>query len=184
MVSQSSASMRQLPLATRLYFWWDSQPPGHGAALDEMVRAIGAGDRQTVRGALVKLRKGEIRDPSSPESILNPMPVHYSPSHKRYYNFASVNREIVAAQVPASALEFAIQRLLTVARNLESALGKDGLAISAQQYLKNADTRALIRQLPIEAMWSVQGTALRIAQAKQLLMIEEATRDDDELDEC
>ena len=169
-------SRRPLSQEAHLFFWWDSQPPGHGATMHEMMQEIGAHDPQIVRNALVKLRKGEVPDPSSRGSTLRPLPIRYSPDHDRYFDLAKVNHDVVASQVPRSVVVSIVKRLLTQALNLESALGKDGLAMSAEQYLDNEDTKELIRQLPMETMWSLHGTTFKITQAKQLLAIEEATR--------
>lgn len=165
----------QLSLDAQLFFWWDSLAPGRGATMDEMLSITGVTDPQIIRNALVRLRKGEVRDPSS-SGTLRPRPIRYNTADQRYYDLSKVTPDLVASQVPGRVLAEAVKELLTRAITLESAIGADGLAISAEQYLSDPELRQLISQLPIPTAWRVHEIVLRIAQARQILAIEDARR--------
>lgn len=162
-----------LSLDAQLFFWWDSLPPGRGVTMSEMCQILGVADPQMIRNSLVRLRKGIVRDPSS-KGRLQPKPIRYNTADAKYYDLMHSTPNTVAAQIPGNILAETVKELLVRALTLENALG--GLALSAQQYLDHDDLRALIAQLPTDIMWRVHDTFLRIAQARQLLALEEARR--------
>lgn len=162
-----------LSLDAQLFFWWESLPPGRGVTMAEMCRVMSVNDPQLIRNSLVRLRKGIVRDPSSP-GVLQPKPVRYNTADANYYDLSRVTPDLVASQVPGQIIAQTVSELLNRALTLESALG--GLALSAQQLLSHDDLRALIAQLPTETAWRVHDTFLRIAQARQLLALEEVRR--------
>lgn len=163
----------QLSLDAQLFFWWDSLPPGRGSTMDEMQSTTGVTDPQIIRNALVRLRRGKVKDPSS-SGRLRPRPIRYNTRDGRYYDLSRVTPELVASQVPGMVLADIVKQLLTRAITLESAMGPDGLALSAEQYLSDPELRELIGQLPIRDAWKVHGVVVHITEARQLLAIEEA----------
>ena len=171
---------RRASLDVRLFFWWDALPPGTAVTMNEMLDAMHVNDAQTIRSSLTRLRKGGVRDPSG-EGHLVPKPIRFDWASHRYYDLSKSTPDTVAAQVPGRILAERMAELLTRALTLESALGSDGLALSASQYLANDDIKELIRQLPTEAMWNVHGVIQELAKARQLLAIEEATRQQESL---
>lgn len=160
-------------LELRLFAYWDEVlPPGYAATMDEMLEAMEISDPQAIRNALVRLRKGRVTDAAGKR--LKAIPVRYHSGKKAYYNFAKVTPENVAENIPEHILSKQIDHILTRAFTLESAMGKDGLALSAQQLLGDNDLKNLISQLPIDLTWQVHGTFLRIAQARQLIALTDA----------
>lgn len=141
--------------------------------MNEMCRVMGVHDPQLIRNSLVRLRKGNVRDPSS-RGLLQPKPVRYNAADANYYDLSRVTPDLVASQVPGQIIAKTVSELLNRALTLESALG--GLALSAQQLLSHDDLRALIAQLPTETAWRVHDTFLRIAQARQLIALEDVRR--------
>jgi hypothetical protein len=166
----------QLSLDAQLFFWWDSLLPGHGATMGEMQSITGVADPQSIRNALVRLRKGEVKDPSSSKETLRRRPIRYNTKDRRYYDLSRVTGNLVASQVPGMILAEAVRELVTRAITLESAMGADGLALSAEEYLSDPELRELIGQLPIRDAWKVHEIIFHITQARQLLAIEEARR--------
>lgn len=163
-------------LEVRLFFWWDNLAPGSAVTMQEMMNAMGTTEPQVIRNALVRLRRGLVRDPSSATENLVPRPIRYDQASGRYYDLSKVPPDLVASEIPGRVLTRQISELLHRAFTLEQALGEHGLALSAQQYLQNPDIRHLISQLPTETMWHVVDTVERLARARHLLAIEQATR--------
>ena len=155
-------------LDVRLFFWWDSLPPGRAVTMSEMVTAMGVSDPQAIRNALTRLRKGRGRDPSS-KGHLRPLPVRHNAGDSRYYDLSKVTGDNVAAQIPARILSDQFREILTRALTVQSAMGRGGLAVSAEQYLGDDDLRKLIGQIKVEEAWQVHGTFLEIAKARDLL---------------
>ena len=155
----------------QLYFFWDEVLPGTGITMEDMMEALGVQDTQRIRQSLTRIRKGEVRDPSS-NGTLVPKPVRYDSGTKKYYDLSKVNPQLVASQVPGSILSNQISEMLTRAITLSSTVGEDGLALSAEQYLQDDQIRELILQLPSEKMWQVHDTVLELAKARQLLALQ------------
>ena len=160
-------------LDLRLFFWWDNLPPGRGVTMDDMLEAMGAGDAQTIRISLTRIRQGKVKDPSRRNGFLRPVPIRYNAADRRYYNLEKVTPDLVAQQVPAQVLTSVVSQILNRVLTLDSAIGH-GLVLSAQNFLSDDDLRQLLAQLPLEGAWRVHETTLRIAQARQLLALAEA----------
>jgi len=171
MVSRFNIS-RPASLDFRLFSYWVGLPPGRGVTMDEMMEAVDAGDPQTIRSSLTRLRKGQVPDPSQPGYPLRPLPVRWNPQDRRYYDMSNVSREAVAAMIPSQVFTGAFAELMSRVETLDSSMGQDGLVRSAQHLLDNAHTRDLIRQLPLPNIWQIHNTVLRIAQARQLLELQ------------
>ena len=112
----------QLSLDAQLFFWWDSLPPGRGVTMREMLSITGVSDPQAIRNALVRLRKGEVRDPSSSQN-LRPKPIRYNTDDQHYYDLSKVTPDLVASQVPGLILVETVKELLNRVITLESAMG-------------------------------------------------------------
>lgn len=154
----------------QLYFYWDGLPPGTAVTMQDMLEVLGVQDPQRIRQTLTRIRKGEVRDPSSKGKLV-PKPVRFDTRTRKYYDLSKVNPQMVASQVPGSILSTQISELLTRALTLSSSVGDDGLALSAEQYLQDDQIKELILQLPTEKMWQVHGTVLELAKARHLLAL-------------
>lgn len=173
MVSTFNTS-RPASLDFRLFSYWVGLPPGRGVTMDEMMDAVDAGDSQTIRSSLTRLRKGQVSDPSQAGYQLRPLPIRWNAQDRRYYDMSNVSREAVAAMIPSQVFTGAFEELMSRVETLDSSMGQDGLVRSAQHLLDDAHTRELIRQLPLPSIWQVHNTVLRIAQARQLLELRSA----------
>jgi len=142
--------------------------------MDEMMVAMDVADPQAIRSALTQLRQGRVADPSLPGTFLRRLPVRWNPGNRRYYDLSNTPSEAVAAQIPGSILTGAFAELLNRVSALDSSMGADGLARSAAMLLNDNDVRRLIEQLPLPIIWQVHATVLHIAQARQLLEIQQA----------
>ena len=163
---------RATSLPFNLFAYWQSVPPGVGVSMAEMMQALGVTDTQAIRGALTQLRKGEVPDPAERGRVLRPLPIRYNNADHLYYDFSQMSADAVLQQIPGTILTGSFGQLLTRVTTLDSSMGRNGLAGSAQQLLNDEETRALIRQLPFETIWRAHGVVLQIAQARQLLELE------------
>ena len=166
---------RPASLDLRLFLWWDALPPGTGATMAEMQEAMDVDSPQLISNALTRLRRGNLKDPSS-DGFLVRKPIRYDTTTRKYYDLSKITPDKVAAQVPGSILGDQVSQLLTRALTLQSALGTEGLALSASQYLEHDDIRELLAQLPTEKMWDAHGVLQELAKARHLLMVEEILR--------
>ena len=167
---------RPVSLAFDLFTFWVSVPAGVGVSMQEMLDQLGATDTQSIRNALVRLRMGRVPDPSRAGSFLRRLPVRYHPVDGKYYDFSKVSPSAIDAQVPATVLVGRFAELMTRVTTLDSAMGNDGLVRSADQLLDDAQTKQLIGQLPVKQIFAVANLALQVAQARQLIEMEELKR--------
>lgn len=168
-------SLRNASLDFRLFQYWVGLPSGRGVRMREMMEAVDASDPQIIRSSLTRLRKGEIPDPSRPGSQLRALPIRWNSTDRKYYDMSSVNQETVMSMIPGQIFSGAFGELMSRVATLDSAMGQDGLVRSAAQHLlDDVHTRELIRQLPLEQIWRIHATVLRIGQARQLLELQSA----------
>lgn len=167
-------NLRNASLDFRLFQYWVGLPPGHGVRMREMMEAVNTSDPQVIRSSLTRLRKGAVPDPSSPGSQLRALPIRWNSTDKKYYDMSSVNQEIVRAMIPSQIFSGAFGELLSRVTTLDSAMGQDGLVRSAEHLLDDVHARELIQQLPLEDIWRIHATVLRISQARQLLELQSA----------
>lgn len=162
---------RRASLDFRLFSYWVNLPSGRGVTMGEMMKAVDASEPQIIRSSLTRLRKGKVSDPSRPGSQLRPLPIRWNPADCEYYDMSKFNQEAVAAQIPGRILSGAFGELVNRVATLDSSMGQDGLVRSAQ-LLDDTHIRDLIGQLPLDQIWQIHATVLKIAQAKQFLELQ------------
>lgn len=162
-----------LSLEQRLFFYWDGLPPGTGVAMGKMVADLGVYDPQYIRNALVRIRKGEVADPTS-QGRLVPRPIRYDSVTKLYYDLSKATPDLVHDQVPGHIAAQQVGQLLTRALTLMNSLGEYGLATSAREYLDYDDIKDLLSQMPIERMWQAENAIRELSRARQLIEIKDS----------
>lgn len=163
----------KLSLEQRLFFYWDGLPPGTGVAMEKMLSDLGVFDPQYIRNALVRIRKGEVADPTS-KGRLVPMPIRHDSVTKRYYDLSKATPDLVQHQVPGHIVAQQVGQLLTRALTLMNSLGEFGLALSAREYLHHDEIKDLLSQLPIERMWQAENAIRELSRARQLIEIRDS----------
>ena len=69
-----------------------------------------------------------------------------------------------------------MSQLVTRLTTLQSAMGSEGLVLSAEQLLSDLEIRQLIPQLPENDMYKIERLLLEVRHARRLLEIEEVKR--------
>ena len=164
---------RNLSLDQRLFFYWDGLPIGTGVTMGEMVDAMGVIDPQHIRNALVRIRKGEVGDPTSNGRLVL-RPIRYDSLTRRYYDLSKATPDLVRRQVPGHIVAQQVGQLLTRALTLMNSLGEHGLALSAQEYLSHDEIRDLLTQLPIDKMWQAENAIRELSRARQIIAIRDS----------
>jgi len=141
--------------------------------MDDMMEAVDASDPQVIRSSLTRLRRGQVPDPSQPGDYLRPLPIRWNPQDRNYYDMSNISRDAISAMIPGQILSGAFEELLTRVSTLDSSMNQDGL-VRAAHLLGDRHTRDLIAQLPLREIWRIHNTVLGIAQARQLLELQEA----------
>lgn len=162
-----------LSLEQRLFFYWDGVPPGTGVTMEQMLSDLEVYDPQYIRNAFVRIRKGEVTDPTS-NGRLVPKPIRYNSVTRRYYDLSKATPDLVQQQVPGQILAQQVGQLLTRALTLMHSLNENGLALSAQEYLNYDEIRDLLTQLPIDGMWQAENVIRELSRARQLIEIRDA----------
>lgn len=177
-----STSSRPASLDFRLFSYWANLPSGRAVTMDDMMEAVDASDPQVIRSSLTRLRRGQVPDPSRPGQVpdpsrpgdyLRPLPIRWNPQDRNYYDMSNISRDAVSAMIPGQILSGAFEELLTRVSTLDSSMNQDGL-VRAAHLLGDRHIRDLIAQLPLREIWRIHNTVLGIAQARQLLELQEA----------
>jgi len=172
-MTSDSTSSRPASLDFRLFSYWVNLPSGRAVTMDDMMGAVDASDTQVIRSSLTRLRRGQVSDPSRPGDYLRPLPIRWNPQDRNYYDMSNISRDAISAMIPGQILSGAFEELLTRVSTLDSSINQEGL-VRAAHLLDDRHTRDLIAQLPLREIWRVHNTVLGIAQARQLLELQEA----------
>ncbi len=168
-----SISSRPASLDFRLFSYWANLPSGQAVTMDDMMEVVDASDPQVIRSSLTRLRRGQVPDPSRPGDYLRPLPIRWNSQDRNYYDMSNISRDAVSAMIPGQILSGAFEELLTRVSTLDSSMNQEGL-VRAAHLLDDRHTRDLIAQLPLREIWRIHNTVLGIAQARQLLELQEA----------